>query len=190
MKLYHGTSYENFVSILQNGFGAENTIWNVSDPDVLYCWNPDRLLTSEDCENLAEAQQRAIQRAFESGQISAAFFGSLSNQIVVIEYDADVDDIFEDDSCENMADACYIVEPKVENITAFYTSEYFPDLRLFYMQGVRRNDYFNFEDLPRMTRKALEMLPDDCYLYDLMDSINPIQGDLQAMRGLNTCQHS
>ena len=76
MRTYiHGTSYENAMNILKNGFSSEdkNIIWECSNPYMIYL----RDKYDEDDDSLM--------LCIESGQIAAAKTNSLSTKIGIIE---------------------------------------------------------------------------------------------------------
>lgn len=174
MKVYHGTSYENFKQIQELGFGASQShiVWDCSDRNATYVWSPAALVEAGEVEDDEYATSRAVQMAFESAQITAALYGSTQDRVIVLEIEVPGDeDLMVDDSCENMGCARYFMNSAKHQITGCYESPYYPDLRLFYLKGLNGNQWLRLCVLPDVTAKALALIPSDVYLEELLESI-------------------
>jgi hypothetical protein len=172
MKVYHGTTWENYQNIQLRGFdNSKETVWDCSIHSETYVWVPSQLMEHGEAEDMEEATERAIQMAFESAQISAALLGSLASEIVVIELNVNPDDLEVDESCENMGHASCIANKKIDifSITGIYTAPYYADLRLFILNGFRDNQWIKMWMLPEITYKALEMMPRDIFMEELLE---------------------
>lgn len=146
MKTYfHGTSYENALNILRDGFLDEpDRIWTCSNDDKMYFRDAD----SEDAKFLC----------IESGKITAAYTDSNSTLIALIIMEMSdelADEIMEeDDSCENMYDSYqidlvdlrkYILSNDIGIKIQMYADCYIPYLRPFYLTNITER-YMYIED--------------------------------------------
>jgi hypothetical protein len=143
IKLYHGTTIENYKSILENGFsGNRDIVWTyASDSDYTYFWNPKELKKSEDLENMDEAINYAKDRAAESAKIAGAIFKSKSDKIIVLEIEVDSKFVTPDDSCQNMEGAVKVFNDdlKVSDIKNTYYCDFLPTMSLIYLVGLMNN---------------------------------------------------
>lgn len=115
MFLYHGTSWENYVSIRNIGFGGGRQNWTCSDPDVTYFYNP--MSYSWDWHT---GQTHALRDAFGSAQVAAALTLSEARCVVVIEYNARWDEILIDDTPNSPEESVCIAHPVNERVTSVY----------------------------------------------------------------------
>lgn len=177
--LYHGTTKEAYESILKEGFGEGKTVWNCSDNDVTYFFTEEKVKKSErlDDEDEEEIQNRCIERALESAQLTAAFSGSQFQELYVlkIEIDDEEIEIYDDESCPNMKDiASYVENENLKNIT-FETyvckTGYNPCMRVFYLQNWYNHDYADLSCLSDMEEEALEAIQ-GIEMYSLWERLN------------------
>lgn len=147
MKTYvHGTSYENAMNIIKNGFTDEkkNTIWSCSDPGMIYVRDADNEDTKHCC--------------IECGQITAAKEDSKSDKIALIKIeipDKIAYELAEDDiSCPGMDDCYqidikalneYIIQGKINLSVDVYKDAYIPCLMPFYLCNLS-DEYLQVED--------------------------------------------
>jgi hypothetical protein len=147
--LYHGTSFENYQSILENGFnGDRDTIWNCSNDSYTYLWDVKKIGKGEQLDK-EDAINQAIQQAFESARIAAAVQKSHSDKIIVFEIEIDSKFVTDDDSCENMSYASKVYNQDLEEcgkIKNVYYMEFSPHMILFYLSGLVSNDYMDLYD--------------------------------------------
>lgn len=138
MKLYHGTSFENYSKIVKTGFDHSETIWLCSDQDHMYFWNPRKLMKNEEY-NYQNARNEAIRRAFESARITAAYNKSISNKIIVFEIEIPGKLVSDDDSCKNMESSSQVSTDDLNEygrITDIYYTWYSPYLSLIYLANL------------------------------------------------------
>jgi hypothetical protein len=131
MKLYHGTSFENYQKIIVEGFGAYKTIWNCSDTDYTYVWNLSKIRKGEGVD-WTTAKNFAFKEAFSSARLSAAVTKSLADKVIVFELDIPSSLVSDDDSCDNMGYASKVESDCITNkhIKRVYYQEYSPLLAL------------------------------------------------------------
>jgi len=142
VKLYHGTTIDNYESILKNGFGDESIIWTyASDSDYTYFWNPKELKKVEGLDTVEEAISYAKDRAAESAKIAGAIFKSKSDKIIVLEVEVDSKFVSDDDSCENMKGAVKVCNENLKalNIKNVYRCDFLPTMSLVYLIGLLKN---------------------------------------------------
>jgi hypothetical protein len=164
---YHGTNADNLKSILDCGLSCnENKLWNVSN-DYVYMWSADKMREAWDCENDEECETRAFQMAFESAQISCAFANDC--RCVVFRIELNEDEVYEDDSSENMAGqgAVYIDRCiELHEITEIKVSNDLSLVKAYFMAIAANNEYSNIE-LTRIEKRIVdamakaEIYPDD-----------------------------
>lgn len=161
--LYHGTTYENYLNIKENGFGSLEKTWNCSSPETMYFYDTDK--TEEDDEEYKESY--CVSRAFESAQITAAVHGVNSSKLVVLRLEIDSDHVRDDYSCENMSDVA--TEAEIEDLNEFgvitevFICEegYNPALRFFYICHLwANNEYLHKTHFTHLEDKALQLLAD------------------------------
>lgn len=154
--LFHGTSYNNYTNIKNNGFSDyKETVWSCSNKEKTYFYHMDNLCEAEgfNAESLEEKIDFCLSRANESAQITAAIDQEINTMTVVFEIIVDsnyVEDFMEnDDSCENMYGCVQInsllINKLIKGGKATATVHFFkfnPKLSLFYLTGIIDNDYF------------------------------------------------
>lgn len=135
MLIYHATTIENLIHILQYGLHSKHqTIWGCSRRQHLYFWaKPDMYETDY------QRQELCLQRALENGQIAAATTQSQYTRLAVLVYDFNDEnyDEYQDTSAGNMDGA---LEIPIEDIDLqklhFYITAidvYQPMLSPFYL---------------------------------------------------------
>jgi|TARA_B110000263_G_scaffold249457_1_gene267114 hypothetical protein len=124
--LYHGTTLECALSILENGFDSQDANWIVSDGSN-YFWSVPAIM-DRDGEDQPWAENEAIESAYHAGMYALAYGGS---RVVVLEVELDEDEYgLEDDfSCENMDGA--VVTHLPVPASAIRSIRISPDLSLF-----------------------------------------------------------
>lgn len=182
-KLYHGTSIESARNIVKNGFdNPVETIWNCSDPDVLYVRNSEEF-AYDDYES---PETEAIRECIYSGQIAAAMADSKETKIAVLEFLVP-DEIFEsefekDYSCENM-DGCYeipkdVLQELIDNGTIKMNilvsdDAYIPYLRIFYLSSLVGNRNMDFYD-ETLENVCKEIAKQGMYLDEIYEFSYPV----------------
>lgn len=145
LRVYHGTSYENGLRILDEGFKCEKKIWYVSDNDSVYF---HYVLPDSKYEDEQDARRRAI----DSARISSAINHSTSPHIYLFSIEVDEGDIeeFLDYSSENMSGIALEIPVDIVNKTIIQSEVvedvYIPSLGLVYLAGLNL-DYLNTENL-------------------------------------------
>lgn len=86
MKLYHGTSYDNYLSMI-NGLNRINKNWEQSENNKLYMWD--------------ENNKYALEDAYNSAVHCAAVYNSQYDKIIVLELNLDKNELNLDNSCDD-----------------------------------------------------------------------------------------
>lgn len=104
--LYHGTTYDNYLAILKDGFSSPITTWGVSDDRNTYFYELDKFAKSEGIEEDEKEYQeeQAIKRCIEQAQITAGAHKYRGDKLIVFKIEIDDNFINPDSSCDNMAD--------------------------------------------------------------------------------------
>lgn len=147
MICFHGTSYESYLKIKEEGFKNEDTNWYCSEPGETYLFK-----AFDDSEDeVLEAQQKAA----ESALIAAARQNSKKKKAVVLKFELD-DELFEYDADFSSGDE-YTMADKgaivVDNYNlkgqAFEVIEipYYPGARYIYLAGIISNPLLNITEL-------------------------------------------
>lgn len=153
MKLYHGTTLENYNEILENGFEHDSIVWdNASDCNYIYFWNPADLMDDygcDDSDDMESAEYMARENAASSGKITASIQKSKHDKVIILELDVPDSLVSHDDSCgdDKMEGAvkalCTDISPDM--ITDVYYSVFVPSASLFYIVWLLHNDYIDLE---------------------------------------------
>jgi len=164
----HGTSFESGINILEHGLVSnKETVWNCSDPGMIYCRDIDD-----------QGYDETLSLSIESGQCTAAYQDSKSTQIAIVRIEMSEDtaeEIVEEDiSCPNMYECYQIDIDSLNELIAagearlyvdFYEDAYIPYLRLFYIRWTEE-EFMSFDD-PVLTRaKKLVSEMDTSYIVD------------------------
>ena len=168
MRLYHGTSYENFISIMKNGFCKTDFVWNCSEDEKMYFFNTEKFQQEFEDDDFSDddVKDRIIEEAFSSAKITASVLKSLAQKVIVLELEVPDKYIEDDDSCESMPTASQvdINDIGIENITNVYYQDFSPHMSLIYLVGMKNNHYINL-DLTDIEQKMLDALEEnDIYL--------------------------
>lgn len=184
-KFIHGTSYENAMKIIENQKFNNNvpTVWTCSNSNLLYLRRAD----TEDSELLT----------IEAGQLAAAYFGSQSTQIAVIELtmsNETAEELIEDDDSITDPEDTYQIDKEYLDeyiqsglITCqikFYEKAYIPYLRPFYLSFAPKT-YMNIKD--STLKDAVNLLCnngiflDDLLYYEDIDHIIDLKPELRKV---------
>lgn len=159
--LFHGTTFENYRSIVENGFNPQNQNWYCSSSRDIYFFDIDK---AESGDNNDEKRQWCIQSAFESAQLAAATSKSKSEKIIVIEIEINSKYVFDDESCENMASIASCVDidflnKKLAKVKAVYEADYNPNLSLFVIAHLTGSNFnINTNKLTSSELKACDII--------------------------------
>lgn len=175
--LFHGTTFENYLLIMKNGFSPEDMVWSCSDDSEMYFYDDTKdgnyIL---DWGNIEDLHNELIRNAFESAQITASVQGFTGNKLIVFELSVDEELIEDDYSCDNMSDVASVVsvdDLSLDMITNIYVSDtaYNPHLRFFYISGIyNRNKYLNKDNFDSIEVQALEVLSQsEFYIDELLE---------------------
>lgn len=172
MKVYHGTTKENYLAIL-NGDLAPKSIsaWSCSvDDNCIYFYSFDAVkaneCNSDDDEEYVEAI--CISKCFEQAQIQAAYIGEHTELVV---FSAEIpDNLLESDySCENMESTavfCLCDQFKPEYIKDVWKYSFNKWSSPAVISGIIGNPYFNHYDCDAMLLKCAETAVFDETLLD------------------------
>ena len=148
-----------------------DTTWEASDPEKLYV----RELTGSEDEDY-----EITSLCVENAQIACAYFGQEETSIALIRITIDDPEMGEyieaDDSCGDKMNDCIQIDKAFLNSclkkgTATmeietYVNSYVPYLRIFYLQGMLKNEYMYIADERLRTAiKAIENV-DSCFMWD------------------------
>jgi len=103
MRVYHGTDMSSALDILTNGWQDTERIWSQSNYDNVYFWVDDFFPDFDSTDSAEYRQQVLVQRALESGYLSAIKRNTAT--IVVLEYEIADDLVERDNSDEHMIDS-------------------------------------------------------------------------------------
>jgi hypothetical protein len=167
--VFHGTTYENFISILTHGFNPEKCnykTWNCSENDTIYFYEYNMIkknyCSSDDPKEYIK--EECIRQALSNAQFTASIQNSQYNKLVVFELKVNEKYLTLDYSCENMKDSAMCADCndlQITDIKAIYISEsaYIPSMRLFYISSLWDNNvYLNHDNFNDCEMKALSIL--------------------------------
>lgn len=158
--LFHGTTYENYLQILKDGFDNyedDKKTWNCSIDNEVYFFDVDKTDNQED--DLDYRKDDCINKCFQQAQITASLQGTFDNRLIVLQYEIDSEFVHADTSCENCEEASTVDADElaehgiIKNI--FIDKSYNPHLRFFYISGLLHNDYFNRENFTDLENEAM-----------------------------------
>lgn len=163
MKLYHGTSYENYLNIMKHGINTDNKTWNCSWDDKMYFYNPKELIKQGECNTEDDAVRTSIEDAFFNARITAALNRSNSDKIIVLELDIEEEKMSIDSSDGYVGTA---VEVEIDDIdlnkdlTKVFTASYCPNISLMYLINHYDNPFLesNFSNAEKAMLKYLKSI--------------------------------
>ena len=171
IKLYHGTSQESYNSILEHGFDSgrfNDMVWNCSDDDYTYFYNPLNFIESGECDDMESAQNMCIERAFENARIGASVQKSKAESMFVVCVEVELSDVESDDSCDNMELSCKVESSKIsaESIIEVYESDFIYTASLLYIAGLMNNDWIILDNFSQAELNLMRTLAKDDYYDD------------------------
>lgn len=128
MKVYHGTSFENFINLNKDNFEYKKN-WSVSEDNMIYVYG------SSD-----EESKECLNDAYRNAVLCAAIQDSDSNLVVVIELDIE-DELLKVDRSDGNIDTnrwCIDVNKFKERIEKYKLHYYFyaPECRWMYLYNL------------------------------------------------------
>jgi hypothetical protein len=173
MKIYHGTSYENYLSIMKEGFSPKHRNWNCSSSMHMYFYNPKFIMEYEGDEledDMELMNVRGIEYAFNNARFTAAFNRSNSDKVIVLELDIEEDCIVQDLSCGAMDNACQVSleDLSINKISRVFVADYSSNISLLYLRDMNRNKYCDlilteYELLLLTAIDKLDYVPEEIY---------------------------
>lgn len=172
LKLYHGTSFENYLRIMKEGFNPKNSTFWCSEDHYIYFYNPKQFIKEGESETKQKSEERARQYASDNAKITAALNKSQSDKVIIFEITIDSKFITPDDSCENMSLACKvnIDDLELSNVSGLYYADFAYNMSLIYLLGMRNNDYINLS-LTKYEESLMDALK-NCYFEDDYQEVN------------------
>lgn len=167
---FHGTSADNLNSILKHGLSvSKEKIWTCSQ-DGIYLWDVLELAKANGRdldEDASYIEYEAFRMARESGELACA--KAKDCRVVVIKIELDDSELYDDESCENMAGSGAKViyrDIKPHEILEIQVSQDLAMLRGYFINLIIDRDYCNiyFERLERKIAecfKDAQIYPDD-----------------------------
>jgi hypothetical protein len=163
MKLFHGTTIENALAIVQNGFSYEKSNWNCSESKT-YFFTSQHFKEEFGLETDEEVMDYALQEAFQQSLIGLALENPQDYRGAVLVFDTDLmnnQDLIEPDlSCPNMGDrAVELANPDMQGLVAVYVmTESLSAYRLFTLASLRMNDYLKEVELNSMEQQLVDSI--------------------------------
>lgn len=169
--LFHGTSFENYLSIKEGGFSnCKRVVWDCSDEEKTYFYEMEGLCKTEgvDCDE-QDKIEFCLERANENAQITASIEKYPHNKTVVFEFITEaeyLEDYMErDDSCENMDEMAVCVDSLILNnllrekkaILIAHFFRFIPKLSLLYLANVFSNPYFQ-DSISQLCYEEIEFI--------------------------------
>lgn len=156
--LYHGTTKENFESILDKRFGSRQSpndkTWKCSQHDTTYFYDTE-------AEEFEDSPELALQYAFESAQITAAVQDYRGDSLVVIEVEIEEECTEPDLSASNMD--CLAVEVKNNDLNRYgeikriHTAKWDIIMKPFVLLNVMGMEHINL-DLNPIEQRIMESI--------------------------------
>lgn len=173
--LFHGTTVENAIEIVTNGFDESAiAIWNDSEDDYTYAYSLQKVIEYEDIEiedddgniiedELENAKRQAVAVAMSNAQIAAALWSKASHTIVL---EIEIDDclVNPDTSGNGQMQNCGAVQVdtatlnKLGRIVAYHVSEFPQKLAIFCLVGIDYIQQIYFSSQSKEIYQALELL--------------------------------
>ena len=172
--LFHGTTYENYLSIIKEGFNPKDKTWHCSDESEIYFFDDTKDSNCIlDYGTIKDLHTSLVASAFESAQITAGIQGVLDAKLVVIEIEIDANLTEDDYSCDNMMDIATVVN--IDNLEIgmiknvhIAKNGYNPHLRFFYIGSLINNKHLNTWNFSDMEEQAMNIIAEkEVYIDDL-----------------------
>jgi hypothetical protein len=173
---FHGTTAENAKRILAGKPKGEST-WICSQDQFLYLWGAEALAETEGNEDseLDEKKRFAIQRAFESAQVTACLSKKPCRELVVLEFEFEEQDLMHDHSCDNMNGAFRVsLETYRPHFVKAYSCKHNPRMDVFIVSMLLSRNLFNVNRLDFDMREAAKMVEkaDLGYVWEVLSSFD------------------
>lgn len=152
MKLFHGTTIENAMSILNHGFNYDQKNWNCSE-DKTYFFTEEYFRYDHGAETEEEVLQYGINEAMQQSLITLARENPTDYRGAVLVFETDLmnngKEIEPDDSCPNMEGmAVALRNPDMSGLVGVYVMQ--DDLkafRFFTLASFVENEYLQEVEL-------------------------------------------
>lgn len=192
--LFHGTSYNKYLSIKNSGFSdCKKTIWDCSIEEKTYFYEMERMSREEgmEDESIEDKIILCLEKANESAQITASLepHQVRNDRTVVFEILIDEKDLEEhleeDDSCENTYGAVQIYSLIINNLikakkatVIVHFFKFNPKFSLFYLVNLINNRYFedSWNKLEYEEKEVLrELSKSQCFIESIFDYTEEIK---------------
>ena len=162
-RLYHGTTWANWLLLQANGFGstAPTSNWTCSCENLLYFFSLDKVKL----EYEADPESFCIENGFWNARLAAAVEGGFETKLVVLECEVD-ESFLTDDPDSDLAVAVTLTDLRFEDIKRVYLAieGYEPSLRLFVLREVAKSELLDLK-LTTLEQRALSSI-EEFYLSD------------------------
>jgi len=186
MLCYHGTTIEN-LKVLLNGDKTEiDSAWTCSDSDdAFYVWPLNKMMKEHCVDTKQDGKEAGIRQAFEAAQVQAAMAGK-STKLVVLEMDIYSQDLSDDYSCNNMADAASFIDSDnfdVSRIIRVFVVDFNHWLSPMILSGLLENEQFNKWSLDANLRDCAEAMQGIELDYDNILEFDYYETTIDALKG-------
>lgn len=148
MRLFHGTTIENMLSILENGFNPKEINWTVSEPNKTYFFTEEFFNNEYEISSDEDLLQYAIPYTMDQARITLAVQNPKDYRGAVLVFESEYmnngSDIEPDTSCDNM-DSCAVSlqNPDMKGLVSVYIMKYEESsTRLFQLAIFKDRDFF------------------------------------------------
>lgn len=152
MLLFHGTTVENALDIIKNGFNTDSSIWTVSG-ETTYFFTDKFIKTEYDLTSEEEIIDKGVYEAMQQALITLAVQNPKDYRGAVLVFDSRLmknrSKIKPDTSCDYMdKTAVCLKDPDMNGLVGFYVmDESYHELRYFTLSSVISQTYLNDVEL-------------------------------------------
>lgn len=187
LSFYHGTTLDNALNILKNGFDQEsNRVWTVSEHNSVYAYGISECLEELKTQEFdPDDYTNPLELALESATASACVHNYLGTDLAVIEFEIDqndLDELSEDYSNHGARlEQAFEIYPEMayDSIVKIHVFKniYRPDLRFFYMHsGMQKHSVLDEKDLEILN---IIMQSEPCSIYEFIsDELSHAESDI------------
>lgn len=161
MFLFHGTTIENALDIIKNGFNTDSSIWTCSG-DKTYFYTDKFIKEEYDTTSEEEIIQRGVHEAMQQSLITLAVQNPDDYRGAVLVFDSSLmknqDEIEPDTSCPNMSkSAVALANPDMKGLIGFYImNDSYKELRYYTLSSLEENTYLQDVELNAIDKLMIQ----------------------------------
>lgn len=163
MFLFHGTTMENALDIIKNGFNTDSSIWTCSG-DKTYFYTDKFIKEEYDTTSEEEIINHGVHEAMQQSLITLAVQNPDDYRGAVLVFDSSLmknqNEIEPDTSCPNMSGRAVALEnPDMKGLIGFYVmNDSYKELRYYTLSSLEENTYLQDLELNTIDKLMIQAI--------------------------------